>query len=217
MPNNIIESILKPVYDKTLRQHLPKKISSYNGIPVKDKYLYDITERNPYKPKAMEIIRSEVNKGDEVVDIAAGYGIFSVVAAKNGASVRSYDADPKKVELARKTAELSFVEDEIDVKQAIVGEIVTPDVNPSMEYESIPRIGSIPECDLLILDVEGAETKILQNLQHSPRTILVEAHPDHGASVEQVTNILEEQGYTTNSVVDMETHSNYFINSQISG
>lgn len=130
------------------------------------------------------------------------------MAAQNGASVKSYDANPRKVALARETAELSFVGDSVTVSNAVVGEVVG---GPSEHSERIRTLDNVPECDALILDVEGAETSILRSLSHSPRTILVEGHPQHDATVDRVTDILEEKGYTVDSVIDMETHSNYFV------
>jgi len=208
MLKDSVKSVIKQLYNTALRRKLPRKISSYNGVPVRDRYLFDITDRNPYKPNAIETIRSEVTKDDTVVDIAAGYGVFSVVAAQNGASVKSYDANPRKVALARETAELSFVGDRVTVSNAVVGEVVG---DPSEHSDRIRTLDGVPECDVLILDVEGAETSILRDLSHSPRTILVEGHPQHDATVERVSNILEEKEYTVNSVIDMETHSNYFL------
>jgi tRNA/tmRNA/rRNA uracil-C5-methylase (TrmA/RlmC/RlmD family) len=203
-----MKSVIKRIYNTVFRRKLPRKISSYNGVPVRDRYLFDITDLNPYKPKAIDIIGRMVQEDDTVVDIAAGYGVFSVVAARNGASVKSYDANPEKVALARETAELSFVGDSVTVSNAVVGEVVG---GPPQHSERIQTLDSVPECNVLILDVEGAETSILRNLSHSPRTILVEAHPHHDATVDRVTDILYEKGYAVDSVSDMLTHSKYFI------
>jgi len=48
---------------------------------------------------------------------------------------------------------------------------------------------SLPECDVLEIDAEGAETAILRWLEIRPRVIVVEAHAHRGAPAEKVREL----------------------------
>lgn len=52
----------------------------------------------------------------------------------------------------------------------------------------------LPKCDVLISDCEGAEKRILEELDHRPKTIIVETHGDLGAPEVIVTDRLNEMG-----------------------
>jgi hypothetical protein len=54
---------------------------------------------------------------------------------------------------------------------------------------------TVPECDVLDLDCEGAEVEILRELDFAPRVIVVEVHPHLGSPVEAVEAELAERGY----------------------
>ena len=52
-----------------------------------------------------------------------------------------------------------------------------------------------PECDALVMDCEGAELLILQNLIIRPRLIIVETHPMFDSPEEKITELLKNLGY----------------------
>ena len=53
----------------------------------------------------------------------------------------------------------------------------------------------IPDCDVLEMDCEGAETSILSEMSIRPRVILVETHGCLGAPTSDVRDLLITIGY----------------------
>ena len=67
-----------------------------------------------------------------------------------------------------------------------MGEIGDPPTIPAKDFS---------ECDALVMDCEGAELPILQNIQIRPRLIIVEAHPLLNSPKEEIIKLLDELGY----------------------
>ena len=68
----------------------------------------------------------------------------------------------------------------------LLGDLGDPPLIPTRDFS---------ECDVLVMDCEGAEIPILQNLQISPRLIIVEAHPLLNSPKEEVIKLLDKLGY----------------------
>lgn len=77
--------------------------------------------------------------------------------------------------------------------QALVGEKVM--VHGTFDGSERVDPASLPDCDVLQLDCEGAEREILDGLKISPRNILVETHGFRGAPTDDVRDQLESRGY----------------------
>jgi len=61
----------------------------------------------------------------------------------------------------------------------------------------------LPDCDVLEMDCEGADTSILSNLNIRPRVIIVEIHPHkHGLEPVTVPKRLREMRYEIQAGVD---------------
>lgn len=76
-----IYNIFRSVYDKWLRDELPKKIGVYNGIAVRDRGLFDLTDEQPdYEDPLITAIENEIRTGDSALIL--GRGVSSVVAAR---------------------------------------------------------------------------------------------------------------------------------------
>lgn len=56
-------------------------------------------------------------------------------------------------------------------------------------------ISDLPECDVLELDSEGAEYKILSEMEIRPRDLFIEIHPNHRKINDKVPELLDELGY----------------------
>jgi hypothetical protein len=55
----------------------------------------------------------------------------------------------------------------------------------------------LPDCDVLVLDCEGTEIEILEEMEIKPRAVIVETHGMNGATEEAVRERLDSAGYDT--------------------
>lgn len=155
-----------------------------------------------YKPACLEAIRASVEPGDHVVDIAGGRGVFVTVAAQKGAEVTSYEGSIERVGLCRETARLSNVADRVSIVHAIVGTAHV--IDGQADDAEVISPADLPDCDVLLLDAEGAEIDILEGMKIHPRRIVVETHPGLGSDTERVRTILEEKGYEVLAVGEVD-------------
>jgi hypothetical protein len=145
-----------------------------------------------FESGTIEALEEHVQTDDEVAVVGGGRGITSVVAAqetgKKG-SVIVYEGADHLVKQVRDTAELNDVSDRITVRHAIVGSLYRLD-GPSRGAPTISA-SRLPECDILEMDCEGAETDILPALTVAPRKIIVESH----GNSDQIRSQLSDIGY----------------------
>lgn len=194
LPNTLI----KYVYDRFIRDKLPKKIGTYAGIPVRKVPLFDNKDTWPdyHKENLIRLTRVAVDWGDTVVVVGGGIGVSAAAAAnatgeKN--SVVIYEASQDLLEELRETMELNAVEDRVDIQHAIIGEAHDIDGTPGEASVVEPR--DLPKCDVLQLDCEGSELQILKNLTSEPQKIVVETHPNLAADTPTVRKLLIDMGY----------------------
>jgi tRNA A58 N-methylase Trm61 len=142
-------------------------------------------------------MKEQVKKDEKVVVVGGGNGVTAVMAAEKvgeGGDVIVYEGSADKVEMCKQTARLNGVSDRIEVRHGIVG----PSISVWGEEKGAPHLEpkEIPDCDVLELDCEGAETDILENIQIRPRVIIVESHGVFDAPTEVVKKLLEDLSYT---------------------
>lgn len=166
-----------------------------------------ITSRTPaspdqplYEAALLGSLREQVDTGDDVVIVGGGRGISAVVAAERvgpEGSVTVYEASNKMVEEISWTIIANGYERRVTVHHGVVGTYHShnEDIYGSAEETDRIEIASLPECDLLELDCEGAEVEILSQLEIEPEVIIVETHGFLGASEEDVRNELDRLGY----------------------
>jgi tRNA A58 N-methylase Trm61 len=181
------------IYDRTLRPFLPHKIASYGGVPVKQPRLLDNFDRRPFKPIIQQHIRRHVIEDDRVVDIGSGHGVFAAIAARQGAFVIGYEAADKMVERAKQTAELSYVDDNVEIRHCLVAE--AHNIYGKSSDTNRIQPADLPECDVLIMDCEGAEVEVLREIDIRPRVIIVESHPSFEASSHKIRKLIGDIGY----------------------
>jgi FkbM family methyltransferase len=118
------------------------------------------------------------------VDIGANLGLHSLIMARCGMSVESYEPDPVHAEIFRSNMKLNGVEDAVDLQVAAVSSesgqaefvrvlgnttgshLKGAKKNPYGELETFPvRVASVSEAirgvNLMKLDAEGEESRIL--------------------------------------------------------
>lgn len=203
------------IYRNTFRQFMPKsgKYQKYNSIAVEEKRIGDdllnVLPDNPsYEGQFVEYIREYVGEGDSVVIIGGYYGVSTIAAATqsgNGGSVITFEATPEGADRVRKTARFNDVEQSVTVKAASVGPIYNPK-GRSPGDDKIPP-SELPDCDVLAIDCDGCELDVLNNIEITPQTIIVEHHGelygdktdkerlDFEYQREKLDNILSSKGY----------------------
>ena len=178
--------------------HVPsRKIAVFNGIAVRGASFYSKEDIFPkHEDELISAIRNYVKNGEKVLLIGGGSGASTVVVAhqvgKTG-SVIAYEANRNSFARTKETINLNKVDDRVKIYHAIIekpvyllGDLGDPPLIPTRDFS---------ECDVLVMDCEGAEIPILQNLQISPRLIIVEAHPLLNSPKEEVIKLLDKLGY----------------------
>lgn len=209
-------SLINTIYDATIREHLPKKIASYNGVAVRNPRLFDNRDRvSDMKYGLIREVRKEVDRGDDVVDIGTGFGLAATWAARESRTgqIDTYDASAKQVETASETIRLNGVDDRITVHHALVGEEVKVD-NELGDPDALTG-NEIPDCDVLVMDCEGAELAVLPEVADAAGTYIVESHGHLGAQsddvVSQLSNICDCVEVRGDSGIDSEGRDNKVI------
>jgi hypothetical protein len=197
----MIRNIFKKVYDSVVRPYTPKKISMCNGVAVKRVHLFDYTETFPeYKREFVTPLAETIQDGDTVVQVGAGAGVSTVVAAEiagpNGKAI-TFEASEDQLNAANETLRLNKKTwrnwADVDIHHALIGTAVK--VPGELGEPKLIDPEDLPECDIMGLDCEGAETDILQEMSNSPSRVVVESHGWLGSSTSDIKQILENRGY----------------------
>lgn len=192
-----MRGLVRPLYNH-VREYLPPTIVVCNGVPVRQGRLFDQTDvRCDFKPIAMRTLRERVTEDDHVLVIGGGYGAGAVVAARRvltgSGTVTVYEASAEHCDHVRETARMNRVPDQIDVEHVLVGDAV--EVWGDTDEVTVRPPDELPETDVLYIDVEGAETSILDGMTVRPRLLIVEYHPEKGITRDDVTEAMREFGY----------------------
>lgn len=185
------------LYDTLIRKYLPKKISVYNTVPVRDHRLLDINKKDTvpkYEEPLIDAIRLHVNDEQDIVLVGGGWGVSSVIAARwTSENVTVYEGSEKQIRRAKETIRLNNVDEKVQIKHAVVANDISTwgDVGDA-EYVNPTDIGT---CNVLVLDCEGAEEEILQDMNINPETIIVETHEHFDVPKEHIEEILQKRGY----------------------
>jgi FkbM family methyltransferase len=171
-----------------------------------------------------------VRPGEVVVDLGGNIGIFSAYAASVGraAAVYAFEPHPDNFALLRQNADEVNRTLKCDVVKPFPvavwrdGNGISLQVSanpgghsavvatggraisvPSMTLEGILDTNRITRCDLLKMDIEGAEYDVLETSRHVlPRVgrIVMEHHPTPTHRVGDAVKLLDEAGFSTTVV-----------------
>lgn len=194
---SIAKIALQKAYNTTIRGHLPRKIGYYNGVAVRAPRLFDATDHiQDYKAEQMACIKAAVEARDTVVNVGGGYGVSTVVAAHRVGPlgrVETFEPTTDLIEPLRDTVEMNQVADRVEITHAAIG---TPEhTKGSIDNATILPPSALPECDVLILDCDGAEEEIVPSLEIQPRDLVIESHPRYGIDTHELLSVLESRGY----------------------
>lgn len=192
-------------YDTWIRSSLPRRVVSYNGVPVRASRLGDSlvpwqTRNIPgYESALVNGIRQYVETGDTVVVVGGGWGVSTVVAANRAGvdgNVVTFEGGAKSVVNVTDAVQLNDVADRVSVRHAVVGRAIS--LRGQGDDAQVVPPTELPDCDVLVLDCEGAELDILEEMEIHPRSVLVETHGMFGASRSIVETKLKKSQFEIN-------------------
>lgn len=201
-PREVLVRGRRYVYNNILRPQFPLRVVEYNGVKVYgarfgDRFISRRTTDIPsYEDALVSGIRKYVQSGDRVTVIGGGWGVSSVAAAQQVGSrgrVTTFEGSENEIEKVKSTVRLNDVDDRVTAHHAIVAEAHSIRGDKGDAGTVSPT--ELSDCDVLVLDCEGAELTILDEMAIHPRIILVETHGMHGASKEAVARRLSNLGY----------------------
>lgn len=202
-----IYGTVQRAYDDLLREQLPRRPQTLKGVTVPDQAgLLDRTLfREDHEPALIDGIHRVVEPGDSVLVLGAGRGVSCVHAAiwagQHG-YVEGYEASGEMYRIAQTTIEHAPTPCTITVHHQAVGE-----VTPGSEARFGPADGghvdpeTLPDYDVLVCDIEGAEPDVLAAMV-LPDRVIVEAHPHLGAPLDVVADELADAGIETTDISD---------------
>lgn len=186
-------SLLRNVYLRAVCPALPTvRHANWNGVAVPSEVvpkrklgdgLFAAFLRTDYPSSEGGEVTAHHNftqPGDTVVIIGGGRGVSTVHAAwESGPDgrVMVFEGSERYARIISEVVALNNVSERCTIETAVVGEAV--DVFDSAEQtpaEQIP-VKSLPQCDVLEMDCEGAEAYILAHLEQRPRVLIIEIHP----------------------------------------
>ena len=191
----MIRDLLQNLYDATIRPLLPRKVVVHNGVAVRSGRLLDATDEKPdYEGSLVAAIRERVDPGDDVVVAGGGHGVSAVVAARrvgSSGSVVVFEGATAQVRMLKETVVLNRVAEEVEVRHAVVasGNNLWDDRGDAASVAP----SELPDCDVLVLDCEGAELQIL-SAADLPPTVIVETHGIFDAPTQESRRLLEDAG-----------------------
>lgn len=194
--------ISEHVHRTLIRPHLPQRRATYNGVVTKgarvcDRFCpWESVDKPTYESAIVGALRDRVRAGDRVVVVGGGWGVSGVVAAVEAGQtgqVTVYEGSAEGVENVNDTAALNDVADRVDVKHAVVGAAVS--LLGEGNVGTVVSSDELPDCDVLVLDCEGAELDILEELTVRPRLLIVESHRFLDSPPNLVRHRIEALGY----------------------
>ncbi|HLA64373.1 MAG TPA: hypothetical protein VK610_08080 [Rhodothermales bacterium] len=149
-----------------------------------------------YEEALIKGLQTYVEPGDHVVVVGGGLGVTAAAAALRATAsgrVDCYEGGQERLRQIRLTAQRNGVEDRVTVHHAVVARSVL--VVGTEPASGVLPPASLPACDVLELDCDGAEVELLREMTIRPRVVLVETHGFLGTPTALVASLLEAMGY----------------------
>ena len=205
-----IKAILYTVFLKLMKSllNIPiKKIGVYNGVIVRNVKLFNKTDIfHNYEDSEVRAINKYVKPDDNVVIVGGGFGVTTVIAAK-----KLKESNKMTLIEASKTVCTHIIDtlklNNVYHKVNIINKVVEVEHHTwgKTETNNILLAKDLPTCDVLILDCEGAEKQICENITFSPTYIFVETHRQFEAPLHLIESILKSRNY---KILNKETEQN---------
>lgn len=201
-PITLAKKAVRFGYDILIRPLLPKRIISYNSVLVRASRVGDslvpwqMSDIPGYESALIEGIQQYVETGDTVVVVGGGWGVSTVQAARQAGTdglIMTFEGSAESVEHVEDTIRLNDVDDRVSVRHAIVAQAIS--LRGEDDDADVVSPTDLPACDILVLDCEGAEVDILEEMEVRPRAVLVETHGMFDAPKTTVRDKLDTAGY----------------------
>ncbi len=214
---------MKRPFMKTIKRFLlPKgarfiktEIQGYTmALDLNVGYMHTTYYRGNYEPETSNFLRSAIHPGEKFIDVGAGGGYFSLLAASAGAEVLAFEADPAMCRIFRYNMKANNLSAELSQSAASDenGEsrfFVNMNASLSSLY---PRKGTasiltvptkrlddvVEHADIVKIDVEGAEIKVLRGmpkLLDKVRYLIVEFVPEREGFSDDFFGILDDWNF----------------------
>ena len=174
-----------------------RKIAVFNGVAVRGASLSSKIDIFPeHEAELISAIRNYVESGENALVVGGGSGASTVAVAHQvgiKGTVITYEGNKNSVDVVNDTINLNKVQNRVSVKHVIVEK----PIHLMGFIGKAPTLlaKDFPACDVLVMDCEGAELPILQNLIIKPRLIIVETHPMFDSPEEKIIELLKNLGY----------------------
>ena len=166
-----------------------------------------------YDPIETEIVKTNVKKNDIVIDVGANIGYYTLLMAKNNASVFSYEPEPQNFDLLKKNVILNNFSSNVKLYNKAVSnfngysKLVLSDHSTGQHKLEKNRFGTksidvevtkleLDKIDFAKIDVEGTELLVLQGMKTLPNKMLIEFNStnlkESGSNYEDFFNFLEK-------------------------
>jgi len=174
-----------------------------NQVKTRKKYLFDryVSSSSDNEAKEGGIVKCHEKlskEGDKVLVVGGGSGVTGVRAAwivGNKGKVIIYEGGKESVREIKSNILKNGVSRTCEVRHSVVGPEKNVYGGETRNASSVSPNG-LPECDVLELDCEGSEIKIMKEMKISPRVIISEMHPwNTKYNVEKYTKIFDNIGY----------------------
>ncbi|WP_157572910.1 hypothetical protein [Halogranum rubrum] len=189
-------------YDNYVRPSLPRRTVSYNGVPVRAAHLGDSLipwhemDIPGYEDALVRGIRQHAEKGDSVVIVGGGWGVSTVVAANQvgeAGTIITFEGSREAAKRVNETVFLNQVSDQVEVQHTVVSNAFS--LRGEADGAQVLPPSELPDCDMLVLDCEGAESSILKEMTAYPNKILVETHGMLGSPKSEIQECLRSNCY----------------------
>jgi hypothetical protein len=186
-----INELLVTVYRLYVRDLLPKTNSTVkknnipvivSSVPILDSLLNIITEEPNYESNYISCMESIIHPGIDVVVVGGGWGVAATVAGQKvgtEGSVLVYEASESEVRKTKQTVKLNQTSTQTQVIHAIIGDPIKLRGNEDTQNAKNISLENLPAHDILLIDCDGCELFLLNNLsnlQQLPDKIVVEHH-----------------------------------------
>lgn len=214
----ILPNILKysgVFYQKTIRKFLPEYgYTRRNGVIISRKRIFDDLlprhfhphppKKSRYKDGNVSLLNNHLMKGDDVISIGGGYGVTAITASRlvgDAGSITVYEASERQANIIQNVIELNGESNNIELIHGLVGKNVH--VYDGMGDPKQVHPAELSDVDVIEMDCEGSEISILNEMNITPRCMIIELHPHrYGEPYNKGIQVIEDLGYEIVDVVD---------------
>lgn len=213
---SVFQSALQFLYNQYIWPLLPEPAHvNYNQVLVDSRPVFDhyVSWHTPsrdddpeYEYTLIKGIKNNVIRGETVVIVGGEWEVPSVAAAQKASSPRkvlTFEGGEEYTVHCKRTIEFNGVKDFVDIENLVVG--TANDIwsrSGTLQFLSVDELLTY---DVLILDCEGMEVKILTE------TVIAETHGMHDALTSKIEMVLATLGYNVGSreTALRETQANF--------